>query len=415
MTISAHNLEAWLGTTQLGVIDAQITLDESWNPYAQASITLPLNEDIIDQLDPRTGARISLYATQSYGVSDKLSSLTATYGGGTIADITAVWTGQTLGDISAWYFVPYNASGSNTFATLSSLYGGGTIADLSDAWDGLYFWEVSELYSRSYPSGIFNNARRQFDLTIRSRRININDATIVLTLESNEALLQDLCLVQNINFSPNTTDLRTIIKGVLARIGDGLVDGSETATVTADATIWAPGQSAWDYLEPMLKQSGLRLFCDERRRWYLVEDTYTAEGTVELFSNETITDAAEEINRDNDSWYDSVVIKYTWVNDLKETIVSYDTAAVPNYQKTHLIEINSLNPGTGAAQRILDRALSRGITKDVTAVANYRVTPSTACTIFITGYPTEEGYIRSVAWAFPADTMTVNTRRPVEN
>jgi hypothetical protein len=415
MTIAAHNLEAWLGTTQLGVIDAQITLDESWNPYAQASVTLPLKEELIDQLDPRTGARISLYATQSYGVSDKLSSLTATYGGGTIADITAVWTGQTIGNLSAWYFVPYNASGSNTFATLTSLYGGGTIADLTDAWEGLYFWEISELYSRSYPSGIFNNARRQFDLTIRSRRININEATIVLTLESNEALLQDLCLVQDINFSPATTDLRTIVKGVLARIGDGLVAGTATATVTADATIWAPGQTAWDYLTPMLKQAGLRLFCDERRRWYLVEDTYVADGIVELFSNETITNAAEEISRDDDSWYDSVVIKYTWVNDLKETIVSYDTAGVENYQKTKLIEINSLNPGLGAAQRILERALSRGITKDVTAVANYRLTPSTACNIYITGYPKEEGYVRSVAWNFPADTMTVNTRRPTEN
>lgn len=415
MTVSAHNIEAWIGTIQLGVIEANITLDETWNPYCQASITIPLNKDLIDVLDPRAGARIKLYVSQSYGVSDKLSSLTATYGGGTIADITAVWSGETIGDISAWYFAPYNASGSNTFATLSSLYGGQTIGDITDDWTGLYFWEVSELYSRSYPSGIFNNYRRGFDLTVRTRTVSIDNATITLELASDEALLQDYALVQDINFSPATTDLRTIINGVLARIDEGLVAGATTATVDADATIWAPGQTAWDYLTSMTAQAGLRLFCDERRRWLLVEDTYTTDGLVELFSNETITGADEVISRDNEDWYDSVVIKYTWTNELGETIVNYDTAAVPGYQKTKLIEIESLYPGAGAAQRVLDRAISRGRQKDVTAVGNYRVTPSTACTIFITGYPTEEGYIRAVTWSLPGDEMSVTTRQPVNN
>lgn len=413
MTISAHDVEAWLGTIKLGVIDARITLDETWNPYAQASITIPLNKDLIDVLDPRSGARIKLYTTQSYGKSDKLSSLTATYSGQQISDITAAWTGQTIGDLSAWYFVPYNASGSNTFATLSSLYGGDTIADITADWDGLYFWEVSELYSRSYPSGIYQNYQRGFDLAIRTRTVNIDNATITLELASDEALLQDYALVQDINYSPATTDLRTIINGVLARINAGLVAGTTTHTVLADATIWAPGQTAWDYLESMLQEAGLRLFCDERRRWNLVEDTYTAEGLVELFSNETITAAEETISRDNDDWYDSVVIKYTWTNDLGETVINYDTAAVENYQKTKLIEIESLYPGAGAAQRILDRAIARGITKDVSAVGNYRVTPSTACTIYLTGYPTEKGYVRAVTWNLPGDEMTVTTRQPV--
>lgn len=413
MTISAHDVEAWLGTIKLGVIDARITLDEAWNPYAQASITIPLNKDLIDVLDPRSGARIKLYTTQSYGKSDKLSSLTATYSGQQISDITAVWGGQTIGDLSAWYFMPYNASGSNTLATLSSLYGGDTIADISADWDGLYFWEVSELYSRSYPSGIYNNYQRSFDLAIRSRTVNIDSATITLELASDEALLQDYALVQDINYSPATTDLRLIIKGVLARINAGLVDGTTTHTVSADAAIWAPGQTAWDYLETMLQEGGLRLFCDERRRWYLVEDTYTADGLVELFSNETITTAEETISRDNDDWYDSVVVKYTWTNELGETLINYDIASVDGYQKTKLIEVESLYPGAGAAQRILDRAIARGVKKDITAVGNYRVTPSTACTIYITGYPTEEGYVRAVTWNLPGDDMTVTTRQPV--
>lgn len=415
MTISAHTIEAWVGETQLGVIDASITLDETWSPYCQASITIPLDKSLFGSIDPRTGARVRIYVNQSYGVSDKLSALTATYSGQQISDITAVWTGQTIGDLSAWYFAPYNASGSNTFATLSSLYGGGTIGDLTTAWSGLYFWEVSELYSRSYPSGIYNNYRRGFDLTVRSRRVDINNDTISLQLASDEALLQDYALVQNINFSPATTDLRTIIEGVLARIGDGLAAGTTTHTVSTDASIWPPGQNAWDYLQPMLQEGGLRLFCDERRNWFLVEDTFVQPGLVELFGNETITAASEDIERDNDDWFDAVVLKYTWVNPSGVTVISYDTASTVGFQKVKTFEYDTLYPGAGAAQRILDRALSRGIKKDVSSVSNYRVTPSTACTIYITGYPTENGLVRSVSWNFPGDVMTVNTRQPVEN
>jgi hypothetical protein len=376
---------------------------------------MPYDASIIDELDPRTGARLKLYLTQSYGFSDKLSSLTATYGGGTIADITAVWGGETIGEISAWYFVPFNASGSNTFATLSSIYGGGTIADLTAAWTTLYFWQISELYSRSYPSGIYNNGRRGFDLTIRSRTVNINDATIVLELASDEALLQDLALVQDINFSPATTDLRTIINGVLARINEGLVAGATTHTVDPDAAIWAPGQSAWDYLEPLLQEAGLRLFCDERRNWFLVDANFVQDGLIELFGTETITNAAEIISRDNDDWFDSIVIKYEWVNDLGETVIAYDTAAVPNYQKTKLIELESNYPGAGAAQKILDRAIARGVQKEIRAVNNIKATPSTATTIFITGYPTEESFLRAVSWDYPSDEMTITTRQPVNN
>ena len=415
MTISSHELEAWVGTTRLGVIDASITLDETWAPYCQASLTLPLDASILDDIDPRTGARIRLYATQSYGVSDKLSALTATYTGQQISDITAVWTGKTIGELSAWYFVPYNPSGSNVLATLSSLYGGQTIGDLTADWTGLYFWEISEKYSRSYPSGIYNNFQRPFDLTIRSRNVDINNATISLDLASDEALLQDIALVQNINFSPATTDLRTIIKGVLARIGDALEPGTLTHTVTADAAIWTPGQTAWDYLEPMVQEAGFRLYCDELRNWHLVDDTDVNPGLVELFGNETITEASEVITRDNEDWFDSVVIKYTFVNGAGVTIESYDTAAVEGFQKTKFLEHNTLSPGAGAAQRILDRALARGRQKDISSVSNYRVTPSTACTIYITGYPTEYGLVRSVSWNFPGDVMTVNTRQPVNN
>lgn len=413
MTISLHDIEAWVGTQKLDVIDASISMDESWSPYVQGQIQTVLNEDLLDDLDPRTGGRIHIYVSQAYGLSDKLSELTAAYSGDTIADVTAEWTGQTLADISATYFHPFNASFSNKLSTLSSTYGGMTIAEITANWDGLTVADISERYWRSYPSGIYNNYRRGFDLTIRSRETNIVDGTLTMQLSSDEALLQDYALVSSLNFSPSSLQLRNIIKEVIANIGGYLVDGANDATVDASAALWAPGQNAWDYLEPLVQKAGFRLYCDERRNWFLVDDTFTQPGIVELFSQGTITNTSDNISRDNDEWFDAVVVKYVWTDLSGATIETYDTAAVEGFKKVKLIEIQSNYPGAGAAQRILDRAIARGRQLDVTAVSNYNVTPSTECDIYIVGYPTENVVVQAVTWNYPGDTMTIKTRQPV--
>jgi hypothetical protein len=599
MTISLHEIEAWVGTQKVGVKEASITMDETWAPYVQGSLTTVLDMDLLDALDPRTGARLKVFATQEYGVSDKISSLTNTYNGQTISsltndfggtgsiaatnlctnpsfetntagwgaaeatiscdttqsysgvaslkavfsaiagngpshsksvtasqtyvaaawvkgepgkklrirllaltaagsyigetssgDITATgawqritvsrafgatsgqarihfenrtagphtffidavqleigstvsdyfdgstiqnddywfeWSGTAhastsykkitnrIGEISAWYFAPFNQPGSNKLDTLSSIFSGGTIAGMTTAWAGLLFSAISEKYYRSYPDGLNNNYRRGFDLTVRSRELNLNDGTMTFQLASDEALLQDYALVQSVNYAPASLDLRTIVKEVLSKIGGGLVPGTDTAIVSSTAAIWPPGQTAWDYLQPLIKNVGLRLYCDEQRMWHLNTDTTILDGLVELFSVGTIKTTSEVIDRNAGEWFDAVVIKYTYVNDLGATVTAYDTANVEKFKKVKLIEYQSAYPGPGAAQRILNRAIARGRQQDVNAVSNYAVSPTTACTIYITGYPTLNNYIQAVTWNFPSDEMTIKTRQPVNN
>lgn len=411
MTISKHSIEAWVGTQKLGVISGDITMDESWAPYVQGSITIPLDMAILDAIDPRNGARIKVFISQEYGESDKLSVLTSTYTGQTIAKITTDYAGMTLADLSAWYFAPYNQPGSNKLDTLSSLFSGGTIATASTAWDGLILEDISEEFYRSYPDGINNNLERGLDLTVRARTLDIGESTITIQLASDEALMLDYAHVGVNNYAPASLDLRTIVKEVLSKIGDALVDGVVTSTVDAAAVIWQPGQTAWDYLNPLVKKAGLRLYCDEQRLWHLVTDTDTLPGLVELFSVGTIKSTAEVIDRNSGEWFDAVVIKYTYVNVSGQTVNTFDTAAVEGYSKVKFIEYQSPYPGAGAAQRILDRALARGTQQDVTAVSNYAVTPSTQCTIYITGFTPLENYIKSVTWNFPSDEMTIKTRQ----
>jgi len=413
MTISRHNIEAWVGTQKLDIIDASITMDESWSPYVQASLTTVSDDALLEQLDPRQGNRIHLYVSQEYGESDKLSLLTSTYTGQHVHDVTTVWTGKPISELSAYYFAPFNPSGSNKLARLSSLYGGGTIADVTTAWMGLLLADISRMYYRSYPDGIYNNHRRGFDLGIRSRSMNIAEGTLELELASDEALLQDYALVSVNNFSPASLQLRNIIKEVLALIGGYLIPDTTDGLVDADAALWAPGQEAWDYLNALVQEKKFRLYCDENRNWHLVDDTFTQPGLAELWSVGTIKTADENISRDDGLWFDAVVIKYSWTDSLGANIIRYDTAAMPAFTKVKLIERDTAFPGAGAAQRILDRAISRGRQLDITAVSNYAVQPSMACDTYILGTPTEHGYIKAVSWNYPSDEMTVTTRLPV--
>lgn len=413
MTVSRHLIEAWVGTQKIDIIDASITMDESWSPYVQASLTTVVDADLIDLLDPRTGARLHIYIAQEYGDSEKLSALTAAYSGDTIADLTAEWTGQDISAISATYFTPFNPSFSNKLSRLTSLYGGGSIADLTAAWGTWYLYQISELYFRSYPDGIYNNYRRGFDLGIRARSIDVGQGTVSLELATDEALLQDYALVSVNNFSPASLQLREVIKEVLALIDGYLIDGATDATIDADAALWAPGQQAWDYLISLVQAAGFRLYCDERRRWALVDANFTQPGLAELWSVGTIKSADDDIDRNSNDWFDAVVIEYSWTDETGATVLSYDTASVEGFTKVKKFTVESNFPGAGAAQSILDRAISRGRQLNVTTVSNYKVEPSMACDIYISGTPTENVYIKAVQWNYPSDEMTVTTRLPV--
>lgn len=369
MTISLHNIEAYIdGVTPLSVISASITIDEGWAPYCQATLEVPFDADILTALDPRLGGRIKIYATQTYGVSELLSVLSSTFGGGTVGSVTAAWTGDLLSDISEAYFAPYNASGVNY------------------------------------------NYRRSYDLTLRARTIDPAASTITLDLSSDEALLQDYALVDTLPYVPTFFDVRTITSKVLNRIGRVLTPGTTNGTVAADAAEWVPGQTAWEYLQPLIQSVGLRLYADENRNWYLVENGAVNPGLVELDATDTIVGASDSISRDDNLWFDAVVITYRWTNDLGETVLAYDTAASDPFSKVVHFEYESAYPGPGGAAAILARAQTRGRINEVSAVSDYRVTPTTACEVTLPALPTQSGTVSAVTWNYPADEMTVKTR-----
>jgi len=172
---------------------------------------------------------------------------------------------------------------------------------------------------------------------------------------------------------------------------------------------WLPGQSLWDFVQPLVQAGGLRLFSDEARVWHLVDPvTYAVPGLTTINAGEHATAATDTISRYGD-WFDSVVIRYRWTDAAGVVQIRYDAAGSPS-SKTLTIDESTPFPGVGAAAALLARSTARGRVFDLAAVSDYAVTPSQVLASKMPSTPRQVGTTSAVRWAIPADEMTVRSR-----
>lgn len=177
---------------------------------------------------------------------------------------------------------------------------------------------------------------------------------------------------------------------------------------------WSPGQSAWDYLTPILQAVGLRLFCDETRTWQLVDDNYAVPGTVRAAAGMNLyshTDLMSRTATQTDGlplFCDAVVISYTWTDAQGIERTRFDTAGATSPTKAYFIErTDTAYPGTGTAAYILRRLQARQKQQTATAAIDFAATPG--MTVSITSGATEAltGYLDAVEWNLSSDEMDV--------
>lgn len=172
---------------------------------------------------------------------------------------------------------------------------------------------------------------------------------------------------------------------------------------------WRPGQSLFDFLQPLINASGLRLFCDESRVWRLVDPAdYEVPGYVVAQAKHNAVKGTDTITRNDDTWADAVVVIYTWTSD-GETQTAYDVAGNPN-GKAIVRELDREYPGPGAAQYILDSFTGRGRTQNVTALGQYGATPGQDVTINLPGTLTQTGKVRAITFDLHSGLMDIETR-----
>ena len=179
----------------------------------------------------------------------------------------------------------------------------------------------------------------------------------------------------------------------------------------SDAFTWDPGESLWDFVQPLVEASGLRLFCDSSRKWHLVDPaTWSVAGTVTIAQGSNVTVATDTISRNSDEWFDSVVIKYSWLNARSGLpSVRYDSAGSSG-GKTLLIEKTKPFPGAGAAASFLTKAAGRGRVVDPEAISDYTAEPAKGLSVSLPSSPVQTGKVSAVTWRFPDGTMTIKSR-----
>jgi hypothetical protein len=359
---------------ELDVKTAELSLDESRAPYAELTITtaLPTSDqmDLIDVTDQEL--RLVGQIRQDFGIIWDLGNLTE-LGGNSVAVITS-FGGVTPSSIT------------------NRLFG---------SWNRI-----------NYPSQI-----RNFDLYITERNFNELAKEMRLKATSDESKLIFDTIVGATPLDPSSTDLATIAETVLARYDAELSGTPSTGTVDEpEATIWTPGTYAWDYLDTILEPAGLRLWADEEGTWYLTERQSSQPGQLRISPTNLMLTHDDSMVYDPTVWYDAVVIKYEWEDSLGATQTAYDFAGAP-IPRSALVETrtDTVYPGPGAAQGLLDRVQSRGRSVDVSAVSRYNATPGQAITIEPpTGFD-QTGYIVSVSFRLPEAEMSITSRNLTEN
>lgn len=184
-----------------------------------------------------------------------------------------------------------------------------------------------------------------------------------------------------------------------------------TEQPNTDATVWQPGVSAWDWVSPLVSAGGLRLYCDEQRRWYLVSTVVLA-GLISLSPDTGIERAADTRSLNDDSdYYTGVVIAYQAPSDPTTGLTPapvYDIAGTQG--RVLSLSYDTPSPGAGAAAAVLNRAQGKGRTLSVTSESNYLTTPGQSLSITLPDTPVQTGAVSSVSWSFPEARMTVGSR-----
>lgn len=179
-----------------------------------------------------------------------------------------------------------------------------------------------------------------------------------------------------------------------------------------ESLYWPAGVSGMAFLEPLLKASGLRLVCDEQRRWWLRDAEYRADGTQNYRHAVNIEQATERLSRDDDSWFDAAVYTYVWQDEAGIEYRRVDSfALVEPSTKVLRVELRDTPyPGPGRAEAIVRRAQGRGRTVSVTAIPTWTEHTDQPLAILLEGTPIQTGIAGTVAYDFGADTVTVTSR-----
>jgi hypothetical protein len=394
--------------TEIEPIDVQITLDEAWSPYVQGTIVVPTNL-VSGNVDPTADARLKIRLQQDFQNLLYIYEITKDYGGD-ISTITAAFTPCLVAAFTRKYTATWNIfTDGSPISKITTAYTPVTPlkltnANLSTVWRMTQFLEISATN---------DEAKTVFDGDLGIRSVSYDYVTKETTFEvaSDEAIAQDVY-----GFGSPTTfltgySIRGTIDIILSEIGAQLEPGTADINIPIgyNIPIYADNVATtpWDFMVTVANSGKFKIFCDEKRRWYLVEDLAVS-GDLELTDDDNITNFEKVVTRDQ-IWYNQAIIEYEDIYGTK-TIDKYTAPGAGKIKTYYAKKDNTFFPGNGAAQSIVERSITRGDTYNVEAINNYNARPRQTLVVDITGEPVKTGVVQSITWALPSARMSVDIR-----
>lgn len=179
-----------------------------------------------------------------------------------------------------------------------------------------------------------------------------------------------------------------------------------------ESLVWSAGVSGMEFLHNLLMAAGLRLVCDEQRRWTLRHEDYRAEGSQDWRYGVNIKTAEEQLSRDDDSWFDGAVYEYVWTDQdglEQRRTDAYSLTGTPTKVIRRELR-NTPYPGPGRAQHVVERAQGKGRTITVTGIPLWTENTDQALAILLDGSPIQTGIAATVAYDFSTDTVAISSR-----
>lgn len=367
-------------------VSVRVEMDESWSPRVQAAVTL--HRDQAEALPERVLVRLRA----AFGSDMSIAAITA-WAGGSMAALTAR-VGGSVAAMTALHTRPWNPFES----TLPLSHLPGSMAALTTAYQG----DIAKITAAlRQPGGAYLPPAPQILEYVLHRRTGEDarrDDLTTVQLASAEIALHDYRRTQTTPYTSTQTSLRSLVAYVLDLVSGTLNAGADLAV--AAGAIWEPGQTAWEFLQPVIEAAGWQLYADEHGR-YTLAPRVVVPATVDLDFERNLIDWHET----TEPAHDSVIVEYTGTDPH-----TYDVYA-PTGSRRPLHETRDSNKSaSGAASEIALRAEQRARGARAEAVSLYGLRPLDRLPAQLDDTTTKSGTVESVAWEWPQSTMLASLR-----
>jgi len=244
---------------------------------------------------------------------------------------------------------------------------------------------------------------------------------ITLTANSGESLMDDKLRISTTTTDTGATTVEALVRYAITQIGEvnAIVDTSlaaGTAVPAGDRRLWLQGEPVSSLYEAELAAIDLRLYCDDRGRFYV--DTFDNPPTFPPVGHRTITDgdgpfgtiiSARRTRSRDGGGADGILVKADYTDAGGTRVVAYQRHYVNGVSSRHgkVVNLSRAIPSSTYAESIAAREQRRGEVFEIVAFLDTGIEVGRVLDLTLTNRPEVAVVARAITFRPEAGTMTI--------